>query len=79
MRWAEAIEREMPEISGVTFFPSRRWASTGRLRQASLRLDDLKFGDHRRKEIKTTSADAKPLAQSGVNRFAIEPETMNIR
>ena len=24
MRWAEAIERELPEISGVTFFSSRR-------------------------------------------------------
>jgi len=24
LRWAEALERELPEISGVTFFPSRR-------------------------------------------------------
>ncbi|MGO9865065.1 MAG: 23S rRNA (uracil(1939)-C(5))-methyltransferase RlmD [Terriglobales bacterium] len=27
LRWAEALERELPEIGGATFFSSRRWAS----------------------------------------------------
>ena len=31
LRWAEALERELPEISGVTFFSSRRRSSERRL------------------------------------------------
>ncbi len=35
LRWSEAIERELPEIGGVTFFPSRRRSSHGRLEDES--------------------------------------------
>src|SRR6267378_3071622 len=31
LRWAEALERELPEISGMTFFSSRRRSSESRL------------------------------------------------
>src|SRR5260370_18613250 len=35
LRWPEAIERELPEIGGVTFFPSRRRSSHGQLEDES--------------------------------------------
>jgi 23S rRNA (uracil1939-C5)-methyltransferase len=49
-RWAEALERELPEISGVTFFASRRQTSRQISRQ---RLED------------EAPLDSKTLAQSG--------------
>src|SRR5258708_14842510 len=35
LRWSEAIKREVPEIGGVTFFPSRRPSSHGQLEDVS--------------------------------------------
>ncbi len=49
LRWAAELERELPEISGVTFFSSRRRSSPGR--------------SHRVEEDETP--DLKALAQSG--------------
>jgi 23S rRNA (uracil1939-C5)-methyltransferase len=51
LRWAEALERELPEISGVTFFSSRR-RSSGR-RFSEQRLED------------EAPIDPQALAQSG--------------
>src|SRR5450759_4231622 len=50
LRWAEALERELPEISGMTFFSSRRRSSEG---ESSERLED------------DAPLDPKALAQSG--------------
>ncbi len=42
LRWAEALERELPAIGGVTFFCSRRRPSQGRLEdEASIDLQSL--------------------------------------
>ncbi|MGD0469526.1 MAG: class I SAM-dependent RNA methyltransferase [Terriglobales bacterium] len=56
LRWAEAIERELPEISGVTFFFSRRRSSEHRSsehRSSQGRLED------------DAPMDLQALAQSG--------------
>jgi 23S rRNA (uracil1939-C5)-methyltransferase len=66
LRWAEALERELPEVCGVTFFSSRRRASERRYserRSSEQRAeDDAPF-------------DSKPLAQSGAK--AIRYRTKN--
>jgi 23S rRNA (uracil1939-C5)-methyltransferase len=51
LRWAEALERELPEISGVTFFSSRRRSSERR--SSERRLED------------EAPIDPTSLAQSG--------------
>jgi 23S rRNA (uracil1939-C5)-methyltransferase len=51
LRWAEALERELPEISGMTFFASRRRSSEQR--SSEQRLEDEE------------PMDPKSLAQSG--------------
>ncbi|HMB84135.1 MAG TPA: class I SAM-dependent RNA methyltransferase [Terriglobales bacterium] len=51
LRWAEALERELPEISGVTFFSSRRRSSERR--SPERRLED------------EAPIDPTSLAQSG--------------
>jgi 23S rRNA (uracil1939-C5)-methyltransferase len=58
LRWAEALRREIPEISGVTFFPSR---FSSRL---SSRLSS-RFSSRRRIEDDDAPTDSKALAQSG--------------
>jgi 23S rRNA (uracil1939-C5)-methyltransferase len=50
LRWAEALERELPEITGVTFFASRRRSSDQR--SSEQRLED------------DAPIDSKALAQS---------------
>ena len=57
LRWAEKLERELPEISGVTFFSSRR-RSLGR-RPSQRRSSEERFEDE-------APIDPKSLAQSGV-------------
>ncbi len=56
LRWAEAIERELQEVSGVTFFASRRRSSAG---QTARRLAS------RGEDEDDAPMDAKALAQSG--------------
>jgi 23S rRNA (uracil1939-C5)-methyltransferase len=66
LRWAETLERELPEISGVTFFASRRRTSGRRsLGRGSLeeRIED------------EAPIDPKSLAQSGAK--AIRYRTRN--
>jgi tRNA/tmRNA/rRNA uracil-C5-methylase (TrmA/RlmC/RlmD family) len=56
LRWAEALQRELPEISGVTFFASRRRSSeqgSSWERSTQERWED------------DAPLDAKPLAQLG--------------
>jgi 23S rRNA (uracil1939-C5)-methyltransferase len=61
LRWAEAIKRELPEVSGVTFFPSPRRISAHRSspQRSSVR------GSARQEDEDDGPADAKPLARSG--------------
>jgi len=61
LRWAEALERELPEITGVTFFSSRR-RSSGR-GSSERRLED------------EAPIDLKSLAESGAK--AIRYRTKN--
>jgi 23S rRNA (uracil1939-C5)-methyltransferase len=55
MCWAEAIERELPEVNGVTFFPSRSRVSAQRSATEAARQEKEDDGP----------TDARPLAQSG--------------
>jgi 23S rRNA (uracil1939-C5)-methyltransferase len=61
LRWAEALERELPEISGLTFFSSRRRSSKGE--SSEQRLED------------DAPMDPTALAQSGAT--AIRYRTTN--
>jgi len=61
LRWGEAIERELPEISGVTFFSSRR-------RSSERGSSEQRFEDE-------APMDPKSLAQSGAK--AIRYRTKN--
>jgi 23S rRNA (uracil1939-C5)-methyltransferase len=60
LRWAGAIERELPEVRGVTLFPSRRSSVRPSVRRFSTRQSSTRLSDH-----DDVAADAKPLAQSG--------------
>jgi len=56
LRWAEALQRELPDISGVTFFSSRRRASE----------DRASSGRNSREQFEDDAAmDLKALAQLG--------------
>jgi 23S rRNA (uracil1939-C5)-methyltransferase len=57
LHWAEALEREAPEISGVTFFSSRRRSSDGRSSDGR--------SSQQRIEEDDAPMDAKALAHSG--------------
>jgi 23S rRNA (uracil1939-C5)-methyltransferase len=59
LRWAEALQREMPEISGVTFFSSKRRSSDGRSAYARSEQGRTETEDD------NTPQDSKVLAQSG--------------
>ena len=61
LRWAETLERELPEISGVTFFSSRR--RSPQRRSSEERIED------------EAPIDPKSLAQSGAK--AIRYRTKN--
>ena len=61
LRWAETLERELPEISGVTFFASRRRSSQGR---ASGRESSQRRSSEEGIEDEAL-IDPKALAQSG--------------
>jgi len=60
LRWAEAIERELPEVGGVTFFSSRR---RSRERESSQRFED------------DSPMDLKALAHSGANTIRYQTKT----
>jgi 23S rRNA (uracil1939-C5)-methyltransferase len=66
LRWAEALQRELPEISGVTFFSSRRRSSE---RRSSHRRSSERRSLERRSSERSledeTPIDPKPLAQAG--------------
>ena len=66
MRWAETLERELPEISGVTFFSSRR-------RSAGRGSSGRGFSERRIED--EAPIDPKSLAQSGAT--AIRYRTKN--
>jgi 23S rRNA (uracil1939-C5)-methyltransferase len=57
LRWAEAVEREVPEIGGLTFFAGRRRASPGKAKPEQAKPDAAFDQD--------VLFEQKPLAQSG--------------
>jgi len=61
LRWAETLERELPEISGVTFFASRRRTSERR----SLGRGCSQRGSSEERIEDEAPIDPKSLAQSG--------------
>ncbi len=66
LRWAETLERELPEIGGVTFFSSRR-------RSPERRSPERRPSQERQED--DAPVDLKPLAQSGAK--AIRYRTKN--
>jgi 23S rRNA (uracil1939-C5)-methyltransferase len=76
LRWAETLERELPEISGVTFFASRRRTSGRRsLGRGSLGRGSLERGSLEERIEDEAPIDPKSLAQSGAK--AIRYRTRN--
>ena len=76
LRWAETLERELPEISGVTFFASRRRTSgRGSLGRGSLGRGSLERGSLEERIEDEAPIDPKSLAQSGAK--AIRYRTRN--
>ncbi len=86
LRWAETLERELPEISGVTFFASRRRTSgrgslgrgslgRGSLERGSLERGSLERGSLEERIEDEAPIDPKSLAQSGAK--AIRYRTRN--
>jgi 23S rRNA (uracil1939-C5)-methyltransferase len=81
LRWAETLERELPEISGVTFFASRRRTSgrgslgRGSLGRGSLERGSLERGSLEERIEDEAPIDPKSLAQSGAK--AIRYRTRN--
>ncbi len=66
LRWAEAIHRELPEISGVTFFSSRHRSREGRSSQGrSSERGSSERGSSERRLEDDAPMDPKALAQSG--------------
>jgi 23S rRNA (uracil1939-C5)-methyltransferase len=71
LRWAETIERELPEIGGVTFFASRRRSSgRGSSGRGSLGRGSSERGSSQRRSLEEriedeAPIDTKALAQSG--------------
>jgi 23S rRNA (uracil1939-C5)-methyltransferase len=61
LHWAEALARALPEISGVTFFSSRRRSSEGRSSEG--RSSEGRSSPERLED--DALMDAKPLAQAG--------------
>src|SRR5208337_5541571 len=75
LRWAEALERELPEIGGVTFFSSRRRPSQGRLEdEASIDLQSL--AQSGAKAIRYRTKDHEYQVSAGaffqVNRYLVD-------
>ncbi len=65
LRWAEKLERELPEVSGVTFFSSRRRSSRrgpSQRRSSEERIED------------EAPIDPKSLAQSGAKAIRYRTE-----
>ena len=59
LHWADAVQRELPEISGMTFFSPRNFSEQpSSKRKSSARSSGQRFDDD-------VPADAKVLAQSG--------------
>ena len=72
LRWAEAVEREVPQIGGLTFFAARRRASSGQAKSGQAKPDGAFDQD--------APFEQKPLAQSGAKsiRYATKDHTYQV-
>src|ERR1019366_8404882 len=75
LRWGEAIERELPEIGGVTFFSSRRRSSERRLEDEAT-MDPKSLGQSGAKAIRYRTNNHEYQVSAGaffqVNRYLID-------
>jgi 23S rRNA (uracil1939-C5)-methyltransferase len=75
LRWAEALERELPEISGVTFFSSRRRSSERRLEDEAP-MDPQSLAQSGAKAIRYRTKNHEYQVSAGaffqVNRYLVD-------
>jgi 23S rRNA (uracil1939-C5)-methyltransferase len=75
LRWAEALERELPEIGGVTFFSSRRRSSQQRLEDEAP-MDPQSLAQSGAKAIRYRTKDHEYQVSAGaffqVNRYLVD-------
>jgi len=75
LRWAEALERELPEISGVTFFSSRRRSSERRLEDEAP-MDPQSLAQSGAKTIRYRTKNHEYQVSAGaffqVNRYLVD-------
>ena len=75
LRWAEALERELPEISGMTFFSSRRRSSESRL-EDDAPMDSKALAQSGAKSIRYRTKNHEYQVSAGaffqVNRYLID-------
>ena len=75
LRWAEALERELPEISGVTFFSSRRRSSERRLEDEAP-MDPKSLAQSGAKSIRYQTKNHEYQVSAGaffqVNRYLVD-------
>ena len=64
LRWAEAVEREVPQICGLTFFAARRRASPGQTKGGQAKPDGALDRD--------VPSDQKPLARQPCPALVLE-------
>jgi len=75
LRWAEALERELPAIGGVTFFSSRRRSSQGRLEdETSIDLKSLAQSGAKAIRYRTKNHEYQVSAGAffQVNRYLVD-------
>jgi 23S rRNA (uracil1939-C5)-methyltransferase len=75
LRWAEALERELPEIGGVTFFSSRKRSSQQRLEDEAP-MDPQSLAQSGAKAIRYRTKDHEYQVSAGaffqVNRYLVD-------
>jgi 23S rRNA (uracil1939-C5)-methyltransferase len=76
LRWAEALERELPEIRGVTFFSSRHRSSDQRIAEDDAPMDPKALAQSGTKAIRYRTKDHEYQVGAGaffqVNRYLID-------
>ncbi len=76
LRWAESLQHEFPEISGVTFFSSRQRSSEQRIEEDDALTDSKAFAQSGAKSIRYQTKNHKYQVSAGaffqVNRYLID-------
>ena len=76
LRWAEALERELPEITGVTFLASRRQTSKRPLEEDDAPMDSKALAQSGAKSVRYRTKNHEYQVSAGaffqVNRYLID-------